>query len=501
MADPSPNVAFDQIRRERDLYRRLLALGEQTELRPLLAEALRLAVEITGARLGYLELLDDRERGPQAQWSMTHGTTQDAIDGSAVSQGIVAEALAKEQTIMTPSALEDTRFQARESVRIRRIEAVLCCPIGSDPPVGVLYLQGRSGAGPFSEQDRLLAELFARQLAPIAHRLLVRDRGTPDPTQPARTQLRLDKVIGRSDAFGVLLRQVALIAPLDVSVLLTGPSGTGKSQIARVIHDNGPRGRHPFIDVNCAALPETLIESELFGALPGAHSTATRKIEGKVAAAEGGTLFLDEVGELSPSAQAKLLQLLQSKEYFPLGGTRALHADVRIIAATNLDLRQAVAEKRFRQDLLYRLQVLPMHVPPLAQRRSDIGPLTTFFCAEACRRHGLPALEPSTAALRAAEAAEWPGNVRQLAHAVEAGAIRAAGEGAKRLERHHLFADPAGLAGAEALTFQEATRRFQAGFLRDALVAADWNVMDVAQRLDLARSHVYNLIKAFGLTR
>lgn len=503
MADPSPNVAFDQIRRERDLYRRLLALGEQTELRPLLADALGLAVEITGARLGYLELLDERERGPQPQWSMTHGTTQDAIDGSAVSQGIVAEALAKEQTIMTPSALEDTRFQARESVRIRRIEAVLCCPIGSDPPVGVLYLQGRSGAGPFSEEDRLLAELFARQLAPIAHRLLVRDRGVPDPTQPARTQLRLDKVIGRSEAFGVLLRQVALIAPLDVSVLLTGQSGTGKSQIARVIHDNSPRAGQPFVELNCAALPEGLFESELFGAFPGAHSTANRRIFGKVAAADRGTLLLDEVGDLSLAVQAKLLHLLQSKQYYPLGATAPVAADVRVIAATNVDLDAAVAERRFREDLFYRLQVLPLRVPSLAERRSDIAELATFFCKQACESHVLPHVTLSREALRALEAAEWPGNVRQLAHAVEAAVIRAAGEGVGRIERKHVF--PGSPAGADdesqPLTFQEATRRFHARLLEAALEASGWNVMEVARRLDLARSHVYTLIRAFGLSR
>ena len=496
------SMADEKTQRERDLYRRLLDLGAQQELGPLLSEALALIVEVMNARLGYLEIHDEQSGADGPRWSASHGMTEDEIANTraVMSRGIIAEAVATGTTIVTPSALLDPRFQERRSVQLARISAVLCTPIGQDPPVGVLYLQGPDGGTPFNDDDRATAELFARHLAPLADRLLIRKGPEADPTRAVRDVLRLDGVIGSSPALAALLQQVALVAPLDVSVLLTGQSGTGKSQIARVIHDNGPRARHPFIDVNCAALPETLIESELFGALPGAHSTATRKIEGKVAAAEGGTLFLDEVGELSLSAQAKLLHLLQSKEYFPLGGTRTQHADVRIIAATNLDLRQAVAERRFRQDLLYRLQVLPMHVPSLAQRRSDIGPLTTFFCAEACRRHGLPALEPSTAALRAAEATEWPGNVRQLAHAVEAGAIRAAGEGAKRLERHHLFADAA-LGNAEALTFQEATRRFQAGFLRDALVAADWNVMEVAQRLDLARSHVYNLIKAFGLTR
>ncbi len=504
MIEPSATFLFDQIRRERDLYRRLLALGAQTEMRPLLADALGLMVEVLGARLGYLELLDDQGTDPRPRWSMAHGLTPAEIDDvrDVVSRGIVAEALATGQTIVTPSALLDSRFQARESVRLRRIEAVLCAPIGQDPPVGVLYLQGRAGALPFSDEDRAIAELFARQLAPLAHRLLVREQAS-DSTRPARKALRLDHVIGRSEALAVLLRQVALIAPLDVSVLLTGQSGTGKTQIARVIHENSPRAGQPFVELNCAALPEALFESELFGALQGAHSTATRRLPGKVAAADRGTLLLDEVGDLSLPVQAKLLHLLQSKQYYPLGATTPIGADIRLIAATNVDLEAAVAERRFREDLFYRLQVLPLRVPTLAERREDIAELAAFFCVQACDNHALPRVGLSREAVRALEAAEWPGNVRQLAHAVEAAAIRAAGQELARIERAQLFPDSRFEVeeAGEVLTFQGATRRFHARLLSQALEDSGWNVMEVARRLDLARSHVYTLIRAFGLAR
>ncbi len=300
-----------------------------------------------------------------------------------------------------------------------------------------------------------------------------------------------------------MLREVALVAPLDVNVLLTGESGTGKSQLARVIHDNSLRRAAPFVEVNCAALPEHLVESELFGALPGAHSTATRKMEGKVAAAEHGTLVLDEVGELPLGVQAKLLQLLQSKTYFPLGSAKAVQADVRVIAATNADLQTAVAEKRFREDLFYRLQVLPIRVPSLGERRQDVGDLAAHFAAAACERHHLPRVGLSPDAARALMAGEWPGNIRQLAHKVEVAAIRAAGSGAERIERTHLFSDvaPGGGEGGGSLTFQEATRRYQAKLLQKTLEEEGWNIVETARRLDLARSHVYNLIRAFGLAR
>jgi Nif-specific regulatory protein len=213
-------------------------------------------------------------------------------------------------------------------------------------------------------------------------------------------------------------------------------------------------------------------------------------------------LLLDEIAELPLGAQAKLLQLLQSKRYYPLGSARAEIADVRIIAATNVDLERAVAERRFREDLYYRLHVLPIRLPTLAERRADIPDLVITFVREAGLRHGLPLLEPSPAAIRAAEAASWPGNVRQLAHAVEAAAIRAAGEGALRLEARHLFPGNGSRPEDEAgLSFHEHTRRFQAELLRDTLARCDWNVTEAARRLDLARAHVYSLIKAFGLRR
>jgi Nif-specific regulatory protein len=497
---------LERIRRERDLYLRLLELGSHEEVEPFLREALALVVETIGARLGYLEIGQEGDGDPP-RWSIAHGLTAEAVDRvrATISSGIIAEALATGNVIVTPSAVADPRFVTRESVRVHRIEAVLCAPVGDDPPQGILYLQGHHGAGPFSDEDREMAQLFARNLAPFADRLLARVRSKSDPTREFRKRLRADDLIGRAPALATLLRQAALVAPLDVHVLLTGESGTGKSHVARVIHDSGPRARGPFVELNCAALPETLVESELFGALPGAHSTATRRVEGKVAAAAGGTLFLDEIAELAAPAQAKLLQLIHSKQYYPLGSNKAVTADVRIVAATNVDLKAAVAERRFREDLLYRLEVLPLRVPSLAERRGDIADLARFFCARVCDRHGLPKLDLSRSAIRAAEAADWPGNVRQLAHAVEAAVIRAAGERAATIEVAHLFPQDSNRASdgpaEEELSFQERTRRFQARVLHDMLEAEDWNVARAAERLDLGRSHIYALIRAYNLKR
>lgn len=496
---------LERVTAERDLYLRLLQLGDERYLGPLLKEALALIVELAEARQGYIELHDEDDPARPPRWWIAHGFSQEEIESvrAALSRGIIAEALATGETIVTPSALLDPRFNQRDSVRLGRIEAVLCAPIGEDPPRGVLYLQGRAENGMFSGEERARAELFVRHLAPLVDRLLLHERRktADDPTQVYRRALRLQGIVGRSPALAALFKQVSAVIPLDVTVLLTGDCGTGKSQLARVIHDNSPRAAEPFVELNCASLPETLVESELFGALPGAHSTATRKIEGKVAAAEHGTLFLDEIGELSLATQAKLLQLLQGKEYYPLGGTKPVHAHVRVITACNIDLQRAVAEHRFREDLYYRLHVLPVRVPSLIERRQDIGELAWHFCAAACERHGLPRLELSRNALRAIEAMEWPGNVRQLMHAVEAAAIRAAGDGARQVELAHVFpeGDDDASAPSKRPTFQEATRQFQLDLLYDTLEENGWNVNDTARRLDLGRSHVYNLIRAYNL--
>jgi Nif-specific regulatory protein len=501
-----PPSDITRVRRERDLLRQLLELGGKDEIQPFLAEALSVVIEVAGARRGYLEVRDDSVKGDSGCfWIAQECTTEDVEEiRKQFSSGIIGEAIATGEVILSVSAISDPRYSRHESVQRNRIQAVLCAPIGADPPFGVLYLQDCNEPGGFTEDAKEYVEVFARHVSTLADRLLVRKRfrDDTDPTLLYRAKLDVHGLVGRSKALAEVLHQIGLIASLDISVLLTGASGTGKTLVARIVHANGPRKTRPFVELNCSTLPETLVESELFGAMPGAHSTAARKIEGKVAAAEGGTLFLDEVAELSMPAQAKLLQLLQSKEYYPLGASRSVKADVRIIAATNTELNDAVRTRKFREDLFYRLQVLPIRVPTLRERREDIAALCSFFSARACETHRLPRVSLSVGAMRAAETSEWPGNIRQLANAMEAAAIRAAGAGVAEIGRDHLFpSEPRSQRPMGRLTFQEETRGFQAELVRSALQETGWNVTETANRLDLTRSHLYNLIKSFGLTR
>jgi Nif-specific regulatory protein len=499
----SPLSDHEQLREERDLYLGLLGLSDRDHPEPFLEEALRLMVRILGAQQGYLEVFDP-EGGPT--WWRAAGCSDDQVEviRTIVSRGIIAEALALGDVVACPSALLDPRFKDRPSVQASQIEAVLCMPIRLRTPIGVLYVQGRRAGGSFSDTEIERARVFARHLAPLVSGLLARTRhAKEDHVAPLRKRLKLDDVVGESAALAKVLREVEMIAPLDISVLVTGETGTGKTQLARIIHENGPRRGRPFMEVNCAAIPEGIAESELFGAMPGAYTGANRRMEGRIAGAEGGTLFLDEVGELSLPMQSKLLQFLQTKTYFPLGSNSEQTADVRVIAATNNDLEEAMRERRFRSDLFFRLQVLSIRMPSLSERRYDVVPLAQYFCERAARSHRVAHLELSPGALSAIETAEWQGNVRELAHAVEAATIRAVAEGARSVETTHVFREPSpsGGSGQSPLTFQEETRRFQSSLLSRALASHDWNITAAARSLDLTRAHVYNLIKAFGLTR
>ena len=499
-----PPSETDAVTNERDFYRRLLDLGHQIKIEPLLEQALALIVDVTGATTAYLELYDDVEDTPRYWRGHRCSESLRTSIRASISHGVIAQTISEGKTVQSASAQSDARFADLKSVQDHEIGAVLCAPIGS-PPIGVIYLQDRASPGGFAQADCDHAELFARQLAPLADRLLAREpRGTrTDLTREVRARFRCEDIVGRSAALAKVLKAASQVAPLDIDVLITGPVGTGKSALARAIAVNGPRARGPFVALNCAALPEPLLESELYGAERGAHATANRKLPGKVAAAEGGTLFLDEIAELTPGAQAKLLHLLQTREYYPLGATQPKHADIRIITATNCDLRARVAERAFREDLYYRVHVLPIEMPGLAERREDIPELVSLFASRACQHHGIPPLAVPQLTRAACREADWPGHIRQLEHAIEAGVIRAHGDRARELKVHHVFpaVAPSASSPDQPRSYHDATRRFQRDYLQAALENNQWNVAKTASELELTRGYVYELIHSFEIAR
>jgi DNA-binding NtrC family response regulator len=226
-------------------------------------------------------------------------------------------------------------------------------------------------------------------------------------------------IVGRSRRMQEVIRTAEMVAQTKSTVLITGETGTGKEMVARAIHYRSAQREMPLIKVNCAAIPETLLESELFGHVRGAFTGAATSKKGKFALADGGTIFLDEIGMMSPALQSKLLRVLQEREFEPLGSERTERVDVRVIAATNRDLRQMVSDGRFQEDLFYRLNVIPIHIAPLRERPEDIPPLVDHFVAKHAQRAGKRIAGLAPGVLEALQSAEWPGNVRELENTVE----------------------------------------------------------------------------------
>ena len=306
-------------------------------------------------------------------------------------------------------------------------------------------------------------------------------------------------IIGESPPMRALKRLVRTVARAEGAVLITGETGTGKERVARTIHALSRRRDRPFVPVNCAAFPDTLLEAELFGHERGAFTGALQRRDGRFRAAEGGTLFLDEVGETSPGSQAKLLRVLEDGTYQPLGSNATVRADVRTISATNVDLRGRIPEGKFRDDLYYRLKLFHLHVPPLRERRSDLPKLVEHFLIEITKKPELPRLAPR--AWAALSAYDFPGNVRELRHAVQH-AVAMAGE--TDIDLVHL---PPEIRGDDTdepeasrfLPLSSASREFERDYLVRALREAGWNKTRAAKLLGISRKTLWQKLRSLGV--
>jgi len=304
----------------------------------------------------------------------------------------------------------------------------------------------------------------------------------------------LPEMVAQSPSMQAVLRLVERVAPSTANVLITGEHGTGKEVIARWLHGLSPRRDRPLVTVNAGGLAEGVFDSEMFGHVKGAFTDARADRVGWFELADGGTLFLDEIGNLSPALQAKLLRVLQTGELARVGSSRTIQVDVRLLAATNIDIAREVAEGRFREDLLYRLNTVEVRLPPLRDRPGDVLPLATHFLARAQAQYGKRSAHFTPAALAALSAHSWPGNVRELEHAIERAVLLAApGEA---IEEGDLLLRPAG-AGAQIdrMTLDEAERIL----IRRALDRHEGNVSRAAEALGLSRSALYRRLQQHGL--
>jgi two-component system response regulator GlrR len=315
------------------------------------------------------------------------------------------------------------------------------------------------------------------------------------PASPADETWRAE-IVSRSSRMADLLAEARLVAQGDASVLLRGDSGTGKELMARAIHRASRRARKPFVAVNCGAIPEALLESELFGHMKGAFTDAHANHKGLFQAADGGTLLLDEIGDMPPALQVKLLRVLQEKAVRPLGSSQSIPVDVRIISATHRDLETAMAQGQFREDLYYRLNVVTLHLPTLAERREDIPLLANHFLAQLAAKYGKRSSGFAPEALKALTMASWPGNVRQLYNVVE----QVCALSTTPLVSLALVQRALRTPSVEVLSFAEARQRFEREYLVGLLKMTDGNVADAARLAQRNRTEFYRLLQKHALT-
>ena len=337
--------------------------------------------------------------------------------------------------------------------------------------------------------------------------------------QALRRQVRRARdLIGDSPNMLAVRELIRQVAPTTGSVLISGENGTGKELVAQLLHATSPRFGKPFIEVNCAAIPEELIESELFGHEKGAFTGATQLRRGKFDLANGGTLFLDEIGDMSLKTQAKILRILQEQKFERVGGSQSLQVDVRIVAATNKDLRSEITAGNFREDLFYRLNVIPFQLPPLRDRKEDIRLLATHFLGELCAIHGRKVRALTDDGLAALMAWSWPGNVRELRNLIERVVIlttesedgqpihavalfkhlRDAGL-SEDLLSHLDTADAAAQVAFNVQSLKGAKSEFEREFILKTLRENEWNVSKTAQILGIERSYLHRKIKSYGI--
>jgi transcriptional regulator with GAF, ATPase, and Fis domain len=524
---------------EADRLRQLLSLNhrllEERNPRRLLETIMDTAIELLRAERGFLILADgDRLTFRIARHFGRRGVENPDVE---ISTSIARTVLDTGKSVLTDDAVRDDRFASMQSVSLLDLRSILCVRLQTaSEVVGALYLDNRFERGTFDEADISLAEAFSDQAALAIvnarlHRENARKRAAlgksrekihklnerlrralrrrTDALEAARETLArstselglrysYDRIVGRSEAMRKILALADRVTGLDMPVLIRGESGTGKELIAHAIHYNGPRGAAPFVSENCAAIPDELLESELFGHVRGAFTGAERDAVGLFELVNGGTLFLDEVGDMSPSMQSKILRVLEDGKIRRVGATESVEVDFRLIAATNRDLEAMRADGSFRDDLFYRLSVVPFSLPPLRERREDIPALVEHVLEVIAAEGAESRRQIDPEALAVLCAGDWPGNVRQLSNELNRACALAAGT----ITPAHLSPDirhsDAG-EDADQRPLREVVEELERRLIKDVLKRTGGNKTRASEILGLSRLGLRKKIERYGV--
>jgi len=470
-------------------------------------------MQLTRAERGFLMLYDSDQvlkfrviRNPQGQvWEG---------EDYQVSHTITSQVLATGQALWVRDASTESLLAKAASIADLKIRSCMCVPLwtsqGKERKIfGLIYVDSQQIQESFSANDLdLLSALAAQAAIAIENAQLVENIRRLEEEKRLKLEEEnrslqeiiesKNELLGQSPPMEQVFSMIRRVSGSDVNVLLLGESGTGKSLVARTIHQLSLRQDRPFIVIDCGAIPENLLESELFGYEKGAFTGAYSRKPGKFELADGGTVLLEEIGEMPPSLQIKLLRVLQHGELEHIGGRETIKVDVRVIAATNRDLEQDVKNGRFRQDLFYRLNIITITLPPLRQRQSDIPMLAGFFLERYASKHRKKISSFSSGAMAALQNYGWPGNVRELEHKIERAVIMCDGD---RIEPEHLeLSAPAVVEEAAAgFNLKQARSRLEEQMLLQALARCQGDISATARELGIPRQQVYRLLSRYRI--
>jgi Nif-specific regulatory protein len=477
-------------------------INSSLELRATLQAIARMAASVMQAEASSVLLVD-----PQRRKLVFHAATGESADELLGEEfdanlGIAGKVAATGQPVLVTDARQDEAFfggiDAKSSFTTRGLAAAPLVKAGQT--IGVVEVLNKGDGTSFATDDLELLQIFANLAASAVNNAQAHERLKSENRVLIANQTSGTPIIGNSPALRQVLELCARVSNSNATVLLLGETGTGKELLSRHLHASSSRRDKPFIAINCAALPETLLESELFGHEKGAFTGAVAQKLGRFELANGGTLFLDEIGEISHSTQIKLLRVLQEREFVRVGGTKTVACDVRIIAATNRDLAQEIKAGNFREDLYYRLNVFPIETPPLRRRREDIPLLVEHFIRQAAQQMNVSAPRPSDEALALLTSYQWPGNIRELQNVVERAVLLSDGrtiEGAQ-LPREVVGE---GIAAPETGGSDSTLQGYEKALVVRALKENGWNQTRAAQALGISRDNLRYRIKKYEIER
>ena len=484
--EQSTGISVDAMARLVEFSETLMREEDPRRLFKLMLQAV---VALTHAEKGFVIVFQDGERHLAA----SHNVGEETLDISRVSDTIVDQVIQARRPIIVSDAMSDRKFGRSRSVVDLKLSSVMCVPlVYRNDLLGVLYLGNDAVTGLFTEEDLRLLQIWASQATLIVHAALMLNE-LKITNRNLREQLRRHSqgdIIGSSPVMKQVFRMIKRVSPTDISVLILGETGTGKELVAREIHRLSERAKAPFISINCGAIPENLLESELFGHRKGSFTGAMTDKVGKFEAANGGSLFLDEIGEMPMNLQVKLLRVLQERAIERIGDLTPRPVDIRVISATNKNPEEEIQGGRFREDLYYRLNEVTVTLPSLRERGEDIHEIARFFLHKYAEQYSSNTKGFTNECVRAMQSYFWPGNVRQLESRVKKAVIMS--------DRALLNADDLGIKAEDKRLIQpldQAAEEFKRTYIREALELNNWNKAETARDLGVDPRTIFRYIE------